>query len=530
MTGEARPKGGTDRARFLEILSLLRKHRAAKGLTPVKLRALLEDLGPTYMKLGQVMAMRSDLLPAAYCQELKKLHSEAAPMPVEEVYGVIARSLDPPLGTLFPRFDPVPLGAASIAQVHLAELADGTPVVVKVQRPGIHETMRQDVALIRRALGLARVVGGTGDVVDFGMVLDEIWAAAQEEMDFRIEAGHMETFARNNRDVAYVDVPRVFRGLSTGNVLVMEHIRGIPVTDTQALRAEGYDLEEIGAKLAQNYLKQVVEDGFFHADPHPGNLRIRDGRIVWIDFGMMGHLSPRNRQLLDQGVRAMARKDPGALKDVLLAMGALGEGTDQNALYGEIDDLLTKYGTVDLASIDMGSVLEDFLHLARRQHIVLPGGVSMLGRGMATLEGVLSVVSPGISLLDIAAGRMAGRLPHREDWERQLLQDAAGLAAAGHKALGLPVLLSDLLKMGAKGQGRMHLELTPSKALDRTAYWLVGRLTAGMVASAMLVGSGILCTTDLTPRWLGVPALGLAGFGLSILLAAGLLLGIWRER
>ncbi|MFQ8599611.1 MAG: AarF/ABC1/UbiB kinase family protein [Oscillospiraceae bacterium] len=235
------------------------------------------------------------------------------PMPFDEVKKVVEDEYGEALSAVFAAFDPEPLGAASIAQAHAARLQNGRRVVVKVQRPGVYATMEQDIALLHKAAGLLGFTA-LGEVVDLNMVLDEMWSVAQQEMDFLTEAQNADAFRQFNREVAYVDCPLIEHAHTTERVLVMEYIDGIAIDDTYTLASEEYDLDEIGLKLADNYVKQIIEDGFFHADPHPGNLQIRDGKIVWIDLGMMGRLSPRDKTLLRDGVKAIVRGDVTRLK------------------------------------------------------------------------------------------------------------------------------------------------------------------------------------------------------------------------
>ena len=310
-----------NRARLREITAVLRKHHISRGVTPEKLRAILEELGPTYVKLGQIMSLHSDVLPQRYCDELMKLTSEVTPMPFSEVEEVINRSYREDWRNIFASIEHNTLGSASIAQVHKARLLDGRDVIVKVERKGIYDTMARDIGLLKRAVGILPPIGGLKNVVDLEMVLDELWSTAQEEMDFLKEAANMEEFARNNQGINYIRCPKLYHEYTTSRVLVMEYIGGCPVDDKNKLLAEGYDLGEIGRKLVNNYIKQVMEDGFFHADPHPGNVKVMDGKIVWIDMGMMGRLTYRDRNLMATAVRAIAVGDIAVLESTILELG-----------------------------------------------------------------------------------------------------------------------------------------------------------------------------------------------------------------
>ena len=311
------------KGRLREMTAVLHKHGITRGVTPEKLRLILEDLA-TYIKLGQIMSMHSDILPKRYCEELMRLRSEVAPMSFEEVAEVLQESYGMEWDAVFQSIEERPLGSASIAQVHKAVLRDGREVVIKVQRKGIYEIMARDISLLKKAVKLLPPVSLKG-MVDLEMVLDELWVVTREEMNFLTEASNMEEFARRNQEVAFVGVPVLYQEYTTAHVLVMEYIDGFGIDDKEALLEEGYELEEIGSKLVDNYIKQVIEDGFFHADPHPGNLRIRDGKIIWIDMGMMGRLTERDRELLELAVRGVAANDIGMIQEAVLALGEFKE-------------------------------------------------------------------------------------------------------------------------------------------------------------------------------------------------------------
>ena len=302
------------KGRFREIAAVLHKHEISKGITPEKLRLILEDLGPTFIKVGQLMSLRSDILPKNYCDELQKLCSDVPPMPFYEVEEVLRDSFGYEWQEEFEWIDETPLGSASIAQVHRARLKTGEEVVIKVQRKGIYETMARDIGLMHKLVSLVPPISIT-DMVDFKMVLNELWKVTQEEMNFIIEAGNMEEFKEKNRDVAFVDTPVLFKEYTTSSVIVMEYIDGYAIDDKEHLLEDGYDMNEIGSKYVDNFIKQVMDDGFFHADPHPGNVRIRDGKIVWIDMGMMGRLTERDREQIAKAVEGVAFNDIGMIQD-----------------------------------------------------------------------------------------------------------------------------------------------------------------------------------------------------------------------
>ena len=518
------------RSRLLEILEVLIKHEIVKGLTPIKLRLILEDIGPTFVKIGQIMSMRQDILPLEYCEELARLRTDVKPVPLEEIYEIIEEEYGMELHEIFATFDRIPLGSASIAQVHSATLTSGKRVVVKVQRKGIHSIMARDIAMLRKAAAVLKFAGGTGDTIDFNRVLDEMWAVTQQEMDFLIEANNSEKFADMNKTINYVECPAIEHKYTTPRVLVMEYIDGIQIDNTEKLLEAGYDLNEIGIKLAENYVKQTIEDSFFQADPHPGNLRIRGGKIVWIDLGMMGQLTEQDRTFIRDGVKALAEHDIFELQSIILAMGEYKGKINHAKLYTDVDDMVTKYAARNLSDLDLGLVLQDFLSVAKNHGIAMPKGLTMLSRGVMTIEGVLSKLSPETSIVQIMINHMKSQAIENFDIKAQLLDTGRLLYNSAHKAIEVPAQLSDLLKMSLKGQSKLNLELIgseePLKAIDK----MVNKLILCIINAAILVASSLICTTNMTPRILGIPLLGFFGYFTALILSGILMWDIIKKK
>ncbi|HAH79353.1 MAG TPA: ABC transporter [Ruminococcaceae bacterium] len=523
-------KNSGSRERLREILAVLRRYQIVKGMTPVKLRQIFEDLGPTFIKFGQILSTRPDVLPAPYCEELGRLCADVRPMSFERAAGQVEHELGRPVGELFARFDREPIGSASIAQVHSAVLKSGEKVVVKIRRPGIYAVMQRDVTLLHRVSGLLKIAGGTGEAIDFNQVIDEMWQAARQEMDFLNEADQAEKFRKLNAGVAYVTSPRVFRRYSTAAVLVMEYLGGIPIDDARALKAEGYDLNEIGRKLAENYVKQVVDDGFFHADPHPGNLRVRGGKIVWLDLGMMGRLTQRDRHLLRRALAAAVRGDVNELCSLLLVFCDAPAPEDRSRLFADVENMLNKYEMLDFGSVNIARIRSDMLAVANRNNLSMPQGVTMLGRGLVTLEGVISRISPEINVMQVMLGHVSDSVLEEFKPAREMKKLAFELFRSGVRFPQIPSQVAELLKIGIKGQGKLNVELTsydgPMHALDRMA----SRLAGALVEAGLLVASAILCASDLPKGPFGIPAAGFAGFLLALALGAGLARSALRGR
>ena len=519
-----------NRERLGEITAVLRKHHITRGVTPEKLRAILEELGPTYVKLGQIMSLHSDVLPQRYCDELMKLTSEVTPMPFETVEEVINRSYREDWHNIFSSIEKETLGSASIAQVHRAKLLDGTDVIVKVERKGIYDIMARDIGLLKRAVNLLPPVGGFKNVVDLEMVLDELWATAQEEMDFLKEAANMEEFARNNQGIRYIRCPKLYHEYTTSRVLVMEYIGGCPVDDRASLQAEGYDLGEIGRKLVNNYVKQVMDDGFFHADPHPGNVKVMDGKIVWIDMGMMGRLTNRDRNLMARAVRAIAVGDIAVLEATILELGDIQGKIDSGKLYGELRDLMDRYGNASMGSIDAVEFFKDTMEIMKNNSIKLPHGMTMLVRGLTQMQGVLLNISPDINMAEIAAGRLKEEMLQNFDLRTEAGKAGRRVYKAVGRSLDIPPLIKIALEEYLKGQARVHMELDATKEFSHLMRRLVRNVVMGLWVMALLISSSIICTTEMKPQLLGIPALGFFGYVLAFAICLYIFIRHWLTR
>lgn len=499
------------RTRLKEITSVLHKYGITRGVTPQKLRMILEDLGPTYIKIGQIMSLHSDILPKRYCDELMRLRSEVTPMEFDEVKEVIEQAYGCPWNEIFASISDTPLGSASIAQVHRAELTGGEQVVIKVQRKGIYEIMARDIGLLRKAVKLMPPISLKG-LADFDQVLDELWNVTREEMNFLTEASNMEEFARRNADILYVRTPKLYQEYTTMHVLVMEYIEGPAIDDKEKLQADGYDLEEIGIKLIDNYIKQVMEDGFFHADPHPGNVKVQDGKIVWIDMGMMGRLTERDKELIGKAIRGIAENDIGMIQEAVMALGEFKEKPDQSVLYEDISELMSKYGSLDMGEIDVAEVMMDLMEVMKENKIRMPHGLTMLARGMTNMEGVLADIAPQINMIEIASRHISEIMWKDLDWKKELKHAGKNIYRSMHKAVEVPGLAADALHGLMKGQTRVNLDLHVSNDLAHLLRRLVRNVVMGLWVMALLISSSIICTTNMKPKIWGIPAIGVIGY------------------
>lgn len=516
--------------RLKEMVAVLRKYDVVRGMTPEKLRHILEDLGPTFVKLGQVMSMRPDFLPQEYCDELMKLQNGAKPLPFSTILEVIEQEYSRRWNKVFASIDEEVLGSASIAQVHRAVLTTGERVVVKVQRPGIYKVMARDMVLLRRAARLVRVVSHSQDVIDFDMVLEEMWGIAKQEMDFLIEADHIEEFRHLNQDEAFVTCPNVYRNLTTQHILVMEYVDGVRIDDFDGLRARGVDITLLGRRLGENYVKQIIEDGYFHADPHPGNIWVRGGRIVWLDLGMMGRLSNRDRTAIRKAVIALANHDTFEMKTAVLALGVPRGHINHTALYQDIDALMAQYSTLDFRDLKMGVLTRQIMNILRVHHIACPQGLSMFARGILTIEGVMRLVCPKVSFVEIFAKSLQLNFKKNFDWRDELSKAKRESYLLMRKSMALPEQISDILKMTMSGQTKVNLDLTGSEEPLRHVDKMVNRVIVAVLCAALLLGSSTICTTNMTPKIMEIPLLGFVGYLIAFVLSIRLIWDIHKGR
>lgn len=516
-------------SRLMEITKVLHAHEVSRGVTPAKLREILEDLGPTYIKLGQLMSMRSDVLPQAYCDELMKLTSDVPPMPYDEVIRVIEDSYGRPYGEIFANIEKEPLGSASIAQVHRARLSSGEEVVVKVQREGIYDVMKRDINLLHRAVKFVpnNVVRGT---VNLDEVLDELWVVTQEEMNFQTEAANMEEFRRLNEDVRFVYVPKLYRSYTTGRVLVMEYIDGYDIEDTEGLAKAGYDLNEIGEKLIDNWIRQVMTDGFFHADPHPGNIMVRAGKIVWIDMGLMGRLTEHDREAVETAVQGIAEGDNSKIEDAVLSIGQFRGIPDRKKLHSGIESLMRTYGKKGLGEINIAGFLNDLMDVMKENRIQMPHGLTLLARGLNNIEGVLAEVSPDVNMIEIAQSRMKQEFFRNIKWREEIENGSISTFRGLKNLVELPTLTAKILREYTSGQTRINLDLHTSDELTSLLGRLSRHINLGLWVAALLLSASIICTTDMKPTIFGIPALGALGYMAALVLVVYFLISYLIHR
>lgn len=516
--------------RLGQITRIASQFDVMHGLTPVKMRLMLEALGPTFVKVGQILSMRSEILPQSFCDELAKLRADADPMPYQTVVDTLSHEYRRPVEEVFAHIDPTPLGSASLAQVHRAKLTTGEDVAVKVQRPGVRETMALDVAIMRSIARVATKVMSTAQVVDLSGVVEELWDTFESETDFLVEARNLAEFKRFCAPYKYMDCPKPYIDLCTEHVVVMDYVDGISVSHPEQLVEAGYDLKEIGTKLVDNYATQVLDYGFFHADPHPGNIIISGGKIVLIDLGMTGRLNSQTRSVLKDMIFAVAEQNSAALADGLLRFaGTEANPEDYPSLLADLDVIVKEFGTVDLADLDIAAFLSSLTSMAQRHGIEVPGTVTTVGRALVTLEGLLDEFIPDVNMIEI----ISDHIVTSRSFDRAAKDEIKALGVEGHKALhGLLAAASEsqvAMRMLTRGQLRVNVEAVGSEEPMQMLSNMVNRLTMALIVVGLFVGSSIVYYAGMKPIIFGIPIVGFMGYVVAFVLGCWIVLDIYLK-
>ena len=494
-----------------------------------RVRLALEELGPAFVKLGQFASNRPDILPPELIASLEKLQDAVPPFEGKEAIGIIEKELGKSIGALYAEFVPAPFASASIAQVHRARLPDGTEVAVKVQRPQIVEVIDIDLEIMHHLASLMqRHVQGLGGIEPRKLV-DEFAHAIRKELDFTIEAMHIRHFARNFHDDPTVHIPIVFPTHSARRVLTTELIDGIKITRLDELYNAGCDPREIARRGAAAVLKQIFIHGFFHADPHPGNILIKEGNVIcFIDLGMTGILTPTGRNRLSAIIVGIAQQNPQRIVTALAEM-SYRQLQQREELEYEVSELIQEYAARSLAAINVSEVLHRLSRLMVIHQIRMMPGFYLLVKAIVTMEGIGYKLDPQFNMMD-----------HIEPFVRRMIREQYdlyhlvrdGSAAAGdllHLLRDLPSETRELLQLVKAGRVRFEFEHRGLDPITRKFDQVVNRLVFGVVLASLVIGSSIVILSDIPPKFYGLPVIGLAGFLTAGIMGFWLLISILRH-
>lgn len=496
--------------------------------SPQNLRKAMEELGATFIKIGQILSTRPDILPDPYIKELSKLQNNVPPETFESVNSVFRNEFHESIEDAFLSFDKRPFASASIAQVHNAVLKDGRKVIVKIQRPEIAEKMRLDIGILSKILKLTKIKF-QDVIIDPIEALDEIKSSTEREIDFKNEVHNMEKFKELNKNVAFLYTPYVIHSLSGSKVITMEKIEGFKVDDIHTLKKENYDLKDLGKKLVISYLKQVLQDGFFHGDPHPGNILIKDLKICFIDFGIMGTLSESLRGALDEIITAAAYKDINKVISVIMSIGIRTGHVDRNKLYDDIDYLFESYLNTSLMNIKISQMLEEVFDAAKRNNIRMPKELTLLARGLLIIEGVAAKIDPDIKIIDIAVPYVKNN--NKNALLKNLNLDDILLSSLrfSKDISSLPKKIADTCDSIVDGRAKFQLKMTnldkPINELNK----MVNRLIFSLIISSMIIGSSFIIHSNVGPKIYDMSIVGITGYLLAAVMGFYLIISIIRS-
>ena len=510
------------KTRSAQILGVFAKHNFyVNGFTAEELRTTLEDLGPTYVKIGQIMSSRTDILPESFCRELQKLRSNVLPLEAAVARSIIEQETGKPIDEIYSEFRDEPLGSASIAQTHFGVLKDGTKVVTKVQRPLTADMMREDFVLLKKLAGIVNVtVAEDSGAVDLKSVIIELEKVTEEELDFRVEAENTRKFKELCiEDDAKISCPAIIDELTTERILTMTFVDGYSISEKDRVDADGYDRIAIGETILENYLHQVLDVGVFHGDPHQGNIMISGGVPYWIDFGIIGHVSDRSISALQDVIFAFVQNDVEQFTNAALNIGKPREKLNKAKLMDDVEVILDRYTSIkSLADIDVSALLTDLTYILREYKITLPGEYTMLIRSLVTIEGILQSFCPELDFFDFLAKKMLLRAKEELDLKEQIVSAVEALAITGIKTIKLPSLAFSVLRNLSKGRMKIGFELTGYDDLLDKLESTAKNVVIAAFACIIFIGSCTLCSADIQPQAYGIPLAALIGFVVSVAL------------
>ena len=501
--------------------------------SPRRIRLVLEELGPSFVKLGQLMSTRADLFPPEYIEEFKKLQDSVPPVPFQEVKAVIERETNRPLSEIFEDFQEQSLAAASVGQVHLAKLRSGEKAAVKIIRPGIDRQIKEDLRLmyflaekVEKSFEMGRVVGAVNLVKEFERNITR-------ELDMLIEAGSIDKFAKNFENVDEIYIPKVYWECTTRSVLVMEHIEGIKMDQVEEIRGHGIDPKEVAMIGLRSFSRQLMEFGFFHADPHPGNTIVMyDGRVSLVDFGITGYLDEETMRQIANLFLGYAEHDYDMVMDALMDAGLINEDMDLKGFRSDLKDMSESFFGRSLQHISVKDVYDQLMDLVLKYHIRLPRNVLLLLKTFIQTEALGKILGSDASILEVTKP-FAKELLKRGYDTRSIVKnlDREARTMSGY-AKSLPKFLNDILRQTAAGRQRIELRHSGFEQMQSQLEKGVNRLTVGIIVAASIIAAAMILNSgqkilEFTTSVFGLQTISLTAILGFIGYAVATLLGIW---
>ena len=510
--------------------------------SPQRIRRVLEELGPSFIKLGQLMSTRVDIFPPEYIEEFSKLQDSVPPVPFEDIKRVIEEELRRSLDSIFKKISSESVAAASVAQVHLAELASGEKVAVKVIRPGIHKKIREDIHLmyyfakkIEKSFEIGRVLGATNLVIEFERNIFK-------ELDMFIEAGSMEKFADNFKGSDEIYIPKVYWDCTSRSVLVMEHIEGIKLDQVDAIKAHGIEPNEIALIGLRSFSRQLMEFGFFHADPHPGNTIVMyDGRVSLVDFGITGYLDEETMMQIANIFLGYAEHDYDMVMDALRDAGLLNDETmDLDSFRIDLKDMSEQFYGRSIKTISVKDVYDQLMQLVIKYRIRMPRNLLLLLKTFMQSEALGKILDSDASILETTRPYATKLLQQGYEAQKLIRSFVKETRSLSSYMKMLPKYVHDILRQAAGGKYRVELWHTGFQQIDTKFEKGINRLTVGMVISASLIAASLILNSsqkvmEFTISFFGVHTisitalLGLSGYSIATFLGFWLIISIFRS-
>ena len=514
----------------LQMISRKRREKIETLSRAERVRMAMEELGPTFIKMGQILSTRPDLLPVEFIQELGKLQDHVPPFEYAQVKDIIERELGVPLGQLFKDFEETPLASASIGQVHQARLVDGDEVVVKVQRPGIRKTIEVDLEIM---LHLATLMERHLKAVEIHRptrIVEEFARTLEKELDYTIEAAHTERFAMQFIGDTTVYVPKIYREATTSRVLTMEYVSGIKASEIEHLDEAGYDRREIARRGFDLIMKQVFVHGFFHADPHPGNIFILPGNVIcYLDFGMMGRIGRKSREHFADLIMNIVRRDEVKVTDALVRLTISDEEPNHNALERDVAEFIDQHFYRPLKELDLGKLLHQLLEMAARHRLTVPPDLFLMIKALSTAEGVGRVLDPDFDATERAAP-FVRRIQLQRLHPKRVAEDIYDSGSDFlHLIKEIPGELREILRQARQGRVKIEFEHRGLENMLFTHDRISNRLAFAIVLASLIIGSSLIVLSGIPPKWHGIPVIGLAGFIIAGVMGLWLLFSIIRR-
>jgi len=525
--------GGLLESLKLRRVSKKRKLAAKKLPSPraTRLRLTLEELGPTFIKMGQMLSTRADIVPTDIFAELQKLQDQVPAVALTEIMSEIESELGSPASAIFSDFDKTPIAAASIGQVHRAQLKTGEKVAVKVQRPNVRKIIKEDIDILRTLAELAERHLSDAELYDPVGLVNEFARLIRQELDYTLEARNLEKFARNFADDDTVHMPKVYWDFTSGRILTMELMEGIKVNEIETLRESGFDTRRIAVRGAKAYLKQIFVHGFFHGDAHPGNLLVLPEEVIgFMDFGIMGRITPEMTDNLNNLLIAIVRKDSARMTKELLRLSVVDEDSNMDDLKADVAELVDKHYDISLNQFQMSELLREFSEVSAKHRVRMNRQLILLVKVLAGIEGVGRQLDPNFNLLPLiepfARRLIAKKLSPGEILAKssQLAKDYADLITA------LPQDVRTVLEKAKSGKLRIEFKHVGIESIVPELERSTSRLSFAMIIAALVVGSALIMQTDMGPTLFKIPVIGALGYFIGAISGLWLLVTIMRNK